>query len=279
MLKVPDKGFTHGGRFHADDVFSAALLKIVNPNIVIERGFTVPKDYDGIVFDIGDGEFDHHQKNSPMRENGAPYASFGLLWRELGEDLVGEEQAARVDRHFVQPLDIDDNTGSGSQVAQLIGAYNPTWDSEKDPKECFEHAVEIAKDLLWHKIEGLRGIARAADLVNEALKGMKNGIVILEKYAPWKQQLIPNEEATFVVYPSQRGGYCAQGVPVSFKGSELKVPFPAMWAGLDESELVACSNIDGLKFCHIGRFLITAKTKEDALKACEAAFEEFAENE
>ena len=26
---VPDKGFTHGGKFHADDVFSAALLRLL----------------------------------------------------------------------------------------------------------------------------------------------------------------------------------------------------------------------------------------------------------
>ena len=30
-MNVPQKGFTHGGKFHADDVFSTALLKILNP--------------------------------------------------------------------------------------------------------------------------------------------------------------------------------------------------------------------------------------------------------
>ena len=42
--------FTHGGKFHADDVFSAALLTLLFPNIQIERGFTVPENFDGIVF-------------------------------------------------------------------------------------------------------------------------------------------------------------------------------------------------------------------------------------
>ena len=40
---VPDKGFTHAGRFHADDVFAAALLRLCNPNIRIQRGFSVPE--------------------------------------------------------------------------------------------------------------------------------------------------------------------------------------------------------------------------------------------
>ena len=73
-----DKGFTHGGKFHADDVFSTALLKILFPNINVERGFVVPENFDGIIYDIGFGEFDHHQENSPVRESGTPYASFGL---------------------------------------------------------------------------------------------------------------------------------------------------------------------------------------------------------
>ena len=43
MLTVPDKGFTHAGRFHADDVFAAALLRLCNPSIRIQRGFSVPE--------------------------------------------------------------------------------------------------------------------------------------------------------------------------------------------------------------------------------------------
>ena len=110
-MQIPDTAFTHGGKFHADDVFSAALLKICNPNIAIQRGFAVPQGFAGLVFDIGDGPFDHHAKNSPVRENGVPYAAFGLLWRELGPQLIGPVDAGRFDESFVQPLDLDDNTG------------------------------------------------------------------------------------------------------------------------------------------------------------------------
>ena len=44
--------FTHSGKFHADDVFSSALLLYLNPEITILRGNRVPDDFDGIVFDI-----------------------------------------------------------------------------------------------------------------------------------------------------------------------------------------------------------------------------------
>ena len=53
--------FTHSGKFHADDVFSAALLLYLNPEITITRGNQVPENYEGLVFDIGRGQYDHHQ--------------------------------------------------------------------------------------------------------------------------------------------------------------------------------------------------------------------------
>lgn len=71
--------FTHSGKFHADDVFSAALLLYLNPELTILRGNRVPEEFAGIVFDIGRGRYDHHQKDSRVRENGIAYAAFGLL--------------------------------------------------------------------------------------------------------------------------------------------------------------------------------------------------------
>ena len=106
---------------HADDVFSSALLLYINPEISITRGNSVPDDFTGIVFDIGRGEFDHHQKDSRIRENGVPYAAFGLLWEAVGADILGEELAVKFDESFVQPLDNNDNTGEKNELATLIG--------------------------------------------------------------------------------------------------------------------------------------------------------------
>ena len=87
MKKMPNEAITHNGRFHTDDVFSAALLKILNPQINIERKNSVPEGYSGLVFDLGGGEFDHHGSRSRFRKNGVQYASFGLLWREYGSQI------------------------------------------------------------------------------------------------------------------------------------------------------------------------------------------------
>mgnify|MGYP000214162172 CR=1 FL=1 len=49
IKKKDARAFTHGGKFHADDVFSAALLFYINPEITILRGNRVLDDFDGIV--------------------------------------------------------------------------------------------------------------------------------------------------------------------------------------------------------------------------------------
>ena len=103
---------THAGKFHADDVFGAAFLKIINPKLEIIRSNVVPADFDGLVFDIGMGEFDHHMADNEVRKNDIPYAAFGKLWREFAPSLYGKYVYESIDRKLIQDLDLADNTGS-----------------------------------------------------------------------------------------------------------------------------------------------------------------------
>lgn len=265
-MKIPARAFTHGGKFHADDVFSAALLRLVRPDITIQRGLSVPPDFDGLVFDIGGGMFDHHSADRAVRRNGTPYAAFGLLWKVLGAQLVGEHQARLMDENFIQPLDLNDNTGSPDSLADAIGSFNPLWDAKDDPDACFARAVEFAGVILRRRIEEANAITRADELVRKAYANMRDGIVVLPCYAPWKNALY-RTEALFVVYPSLRGGFAAQCINDTRRKAP-KRPFPAGWAGLADEELQAASGIAGLRFCHASRFLVTGDTKEAVLAAC-----------
>ncbi len=278
MIKQKISAITHGGKFHADDVFSAALLKILNPQINIVRTFQIPDDFNGIVFDIGGGKYDHHQEGAEVRENGVPYAAFGLLWREFGESLISkylpEEQAKKeavcFDEKFIQPLDEDDNTGSGNQLANIISIFNPNWDSDESSDCCFSEAVDFATSVLNKEIDRIMSVQRAKEMVGDALANSKDNIVILPRFAPWKMVLIPSD-AEFVVYPSQRGGYSAQVIPVDFNTKEAKCDFPKEWAGKPEDELQRISGISTLTFCHKSCFLISADSLEDIIKACKLA--------
>ena len=178
IKKQDAKAFTHSGKFHADDVFSSALLLYLNPQITITRGNQVPEGYDGIVFDIGRGQYDHHQRDSRVRENGVPYAAFGLLWEELGGEILGGTLAQRFDEEFVQPLDKNDNTGEKNELASLIGNFNPVWDEteaadgvteeERDRglSVGFLRAVQVAGMVLENKFARYRADARADEKID-----------------------------------------------------------------------------------------------------------------
>ena len=269
MYQLPYEAVTHNGRFHADDVFSAALLKILNPEIHISRVSSVPDNFSGIVFDLADGAFDHHNSNMKYRANGVPYASFGLLWKEYGHILVSASAAKSFDESFIQPLDTQDNYGGNNMLCRAITQANPKWDSCSDPDECFFKAVDIAKFILINEIESMRSTERAIKIVKEALENQRNGIVTLSIGVPWKSVLIP-EPVYFVVYPSTRGGFNAQAVPKGIDSNECKIYFPEEWRG-QTNTLVKISGVSDLTFCHSSGYLISAKSIDAAVKACEIA--------
>lgn len=278
IIKAADAiALTHNGKFHADDVFSTALLFYLNSEIKIVRANKVPQDFAGLVYDIGRGEFDHHQKDSRIRENGVPYAAFGLLWEALGADILGEEQAQKFDEEFVQPLDSNDNTGEKNELASLIGGFNPVWDEEGGSDEAFFEAVRVAGKILEHKFSKYKAKERADNQVEGYLKqhekdvlaGKKEGeerILVLPQFVPCQKKL-QETQIEFVIFPSNRGGYCIQ--PQKREHSmNYKCSFPETWLGLENEELQKETGLASASFCHKGGFLMVVDALEDAIKAC-----------
>lgn len=180
----------------------------------------MPEGYDGIVFDIGRGRYDHHQRDSRVRENGVPYAAFGLLWEELGGEILGGTLAQRFDEEFVQPLDNNDNTGEKNELASLIGNFNPVWDAQNQKiydkskltagqKECgltgeFLHAVRIAGLILENKFARYRADARADEKIDQVLamqetQGGDARILVLSEFVPCQKRLKETDIA-FVIF-------------------------------------------------------------------------------
>jgi len=272
QIENMDCAFTHGGVFHSDDVFSAALLKIINPDIKIIRGFKVPENFAGLVFDIGGGTYDHHQADNEIRENGIAYASFGKLWRDLGPELVGDIEAEKFENSVVQPLDYTDNTGERNMLSSMISSFNPTWDDEINSDEKFNEALDCASKYIQNKIKSCKSKERAKVIVEEALLSMDdNGIAVLPQFAPWSDTLIPSE-AKLVIFPSQRGGFNLQVISKSFTSREPKVNLPVSWAG--QKEDVLRNEIPELNFCHSSRFLAAFDTLEGAKKGAAIAISE-----
>lgn len=265
------EALTHAGQFHADDVFSTAFLQIVNPDIKVKRVFAVPEDYNGLVYDIGWGEYDHHQKDRKVRENGIPYAAFGLLWNAFGSLILDEDDVKEFDENFVMGLDLSDNTGSFNPVSEAIGDFNPTWIDNADPDECFWKAVAVAKAILTEKFKQIKANREAYYIVLEQVKACDGPILQLKECIPWKAA-VKNTDILYVIYESNRGGYNIQCVRKDGEEDEKK-RFPEAWRGKSAEELARITGIQGLRFCHNSGFLCAAETIEDAWKVAQLAVE------
>lgn len=280
MIRQKDaSAFTHSGKFHADDVFSSALLLYLNPEITVTRGNKVPEDFDGIVFDIGRGKYDHHQKDSRIRENGIPYAAFGLLWEDLGCEILGDELAEKFDEAFVQPLDNNDNTGEKNELASLIGSFNPSWDENGGTDEAFFRAVSVAGMILENKFARYLGNERADKRIEEVLETRDqtgdSRILVLPEFIPCQKRLSETEVA-FVIFPSNRGGYCIQPQKKEYS-LNYKCSFPSEWLGLENEELQKETGLSSATFCHKGGFLMSVGDLSDAIRACQISLDAFTE--
>ena len=281
------RGFTHGSIFHADDVFATALLKLIVPNISITRcndmnlaKIAAEKD-DCIVYDIGYGEYDHHQPDAATRpiEDGycfdkdghmqlLKYCSFGLLWRDFGHKLCPSEKAwKKVDRDLVIQIDKNDNGVDHNLLTSAFMQFNPNWNEDGDDfarYSRFMDAVEMAKKILSAYVSRANSDVEAElDVMNS--KVIDGKILVLDRYMPWQDVVVEQmPEILFVVFPSNRGGYNVQTVPDapgSFNGRKL---FPREWLGNPDKSL-------GMTFCHPGNFLLATETLDQSVNCARIA--------
>ena len=289
MIKIVNdikeaKFITHSGVFHADDVFATAFLDLYYKNISVIRLDNVPLDVnnDIIIYDIGKGKFDHHQKEARIRDNGIKYSSFGLLFEEYGlsflERLKIENKEEVYDylvKDFILSIDAIDNGEFPSitanykvkTVSDIIKLYNPSYGSNDTSNENFVKAVNVAESIFSFELKNVCGKVKASKKVKELLKNNNSDILLLDEYLPYEEVILTgNYNTKLVIYPSNRGGYCVKTVPISLEDKNSRVYFPLKWAGLVNEELEKTSGIKDVTFCHVNRFLVATKSLEAALK-------------
>jgi uncharacterized UPF0160 family protein len=286
---------THGGVFHADDVFSTVFLSKLIPELKVCRTFKVPEDLPKgvLVYDIGGGAFDHHMKDfSLCRENGIKFSSFGLLWKSYGMEWlenINVPNAEMVwdmfDRTFVSSIDAVDNGQvikhsedkvNVMSVSAVISSFNPNWDEDVDADKKFSEAVAFADTIFSNVLNNAISKAKAKTAVETAIVKSAGGIMTLEMFMPWQDYVLSSyntkaKEILYVVFPSNRGGYNVQAVPESLGSFTQRKPLPEAWAGLNEEALAKASGVEDATFCHVGRFLCSAKTLCGALEMAKKA--------
>ena len=302
---IPDFLVTHSGGFHADELLSSVILTRLFPEARIVRSRSpewITPATDRIIYDVGgayDAEariFDHHQRGAPLREDGQPYSSFGLIWKHYGRDYLAarglpdahvETIFTAFDTSFVLPIDLMDNGAMSPSVAGplavltlpvLLETLKPVFD-EPDPEaleRAFGEALAIARSFLEAKIGGSAAKLRAEDVVLKAVADAGEARVLeLPMGMPFRSAVMKSgaDHLLFVVHPRDKD-WCLTGIRRANEGFELRADLPAAWAGLTNGELEKACGVEGASFCHNGRFIAAAKSREAILAMAQIAVKE-----
>lgn len=284
---------THAGTFHADEVFATIILSKIIPEITLIR---VPEyreqeksktKANAIVYDIGAGEYDHHQLGgNGIRPNGVKYAACGLIWKAFGKELLKKYDVKEVnytwnyiDKNLIQFVDANDNGQlpkldtdyRNVHISHIVSIFNPKWDEKVDSDEKFMRALSVCEVIFDEFLHDVFSKIKAKDLIEESIENSKNGIMILDVFAPWKEFLLNsnNEKAeaiNFVVFPSSRGGYNVYAVPKEIGSFENRKSLPSKWRGLKDKELQNTTGVKTARFCHNAGFICSADSKEGAME-------------
>lgn len=300
---IPDYLVTHSGGFHADELLSSVILTRLYPQARIVRSRApewITPGADRIIYDVGgayDAEkaiFDHHQRGAPLRDDDQPFSSFGLVWKHFGRDYlvasgIGSADIdavhASFDDKFVLPVDLTDNgalspTGplAGLTLPALLETLKPVFD-DKDPEaetRAFHGALAIARAFVEASIARSAAKLRAEAIVQDAIAAAGAGHVLeLPMGMPFRPAIIKAgaEQLLFVVHPRDKD-WCLTTIRKSDEGFENRADLPAGWAGLTNGALEAVSGVAGASFCHNGRFVAAAGTREAALAMADIAVAE-----
>ena len=290
---------THPGGFHADDLFAAAILSIVfdgcikiirtNDPEIIAKG--------DAVFDIGlisnpeIDRFDHHQKGGAgERENGLPYASFGLVWKKYGEQVCGSIKVAdRIDRKIVQPIDASDNGVDISKplfdgivrrgVEKVFMDNIPTWKEKGlNIDKIFTEQVKEVKKFILREVKISKDEEEGNQIIVDSYnKSQDKRIVVLNISLPrslYQDSLASLPEPIYVIMPAGDGNtWKVEAVIKNIGTKESRKPFPENWRGLTNKDdsLKEVTGISDVIFCHKSGFTMQAVSKESAMVLAEKA--------
>lgn len=300
---------THSGGFHADELLSSVILTRLFPEAALIRSREsawITPGAGKIIYDVGniyDADaliFDHHQRPNPLRADGQPYSSFGLIWHHFGREYLRaltvpaadiETIHDSFDQGFVLPVDLTDNGALEPSVAGplkrltlqvLLETLKPVFD-ERGPDvddAAFIAALPIAQAFVEASIKGKAAKARAETIVTTAIEAAGvSPILELPIDMPFRSAVEKTgaDHLLFVVHPRDND-WALTTIRKSADSFENRADLPAGWAGLSDAELENACGVLGAKFCHNARFIAVATTRDAVLKMARLAAQEIVED-
>ena len=287
---------THNGRFHSDDVFSVALLKVLYPDakIVRSRDLEVLDTCDlvldvGGIYDVSTLRFDHHMPGGAgARANGVNFSAFALIWKKFGlEYCSGNTEAwGRLDAGFVSSFDAYDNgqktyeiTVDDARVVELQDLFdkymNPNISESaklSDYDRQFDASVALAQLILDRATKRKIAEVDSEKYFYESWQSSPDKrYVVLEKFATSGEMAEQMPELLYTVFKSPNGTWNVKGMAKEKGSYEVKKPFPAEWAGLRDQEMADTTGVQDASFCHNQLFMCGAHSREGALELLQLA--------
>ncbi|APG45616.1 MYG1 family protein [Phaeobacter porticola] len=296
---------THSGGFHADELLSSVILTRLFPDAELirsrEAAWITPAAgriiYDvGQAYDGGAQIFDHHQRPNPLREDGQPYSSFGLIWHHFGRDYLRSLDVPEADidtihhsfdQSFVLPVDLLDNGAidpgvagplAGMTLPVLLETLKPVFDDRRDgaDDQAFMAALPVARAFVEAAVRGRAAKRRAETMVMCAIEAAGEAKVLeLPMGMPFRSAVekAGADHLLFVVHP--RGSdWTLTTIRKSGDSFESRADLPAAWAGLTDQALEAACGVKGAKFCHNARFIAVASTRAAIMEMAQRAASE-----
>jgi len=181
--------YTHGGKFHADDVFACAVASLLRPDnelrIIRCKNLEDLKrlgvdDSNSLIVDIGLGRFDHHQKQKEYYSDGVEKSAVAKLWDYIGEELIEEEILIReispeitkqifktVTENLIKPISDTDTKGQKlrpNMISRMVSNRTNTDEDELDL--VFYDVVYNAKDILFYEI--MQAVSEAENVLTSS---------------------------------------------------------------------------------------------------------------
>lgn len=263
----------HNSVFHADDVYSIALLKMLAKvcnftlKVIRTRDEKELANADmrvdvGMKYSEETLDFDHHQNDSNLiQEEGIKHAAFGLLCQWC----LTDEFLKIFKPKYILGLEHQDNTGAThakyASIGHFIHAFLPSYEEEVSFDEMFNEALDVTSMILERCISTTLGLIKSEkDIENSISEVLADGkVIVMEKRMIIQQFLHPDWR--FVISPDPTGGWGFLGM----NGQLLSPEFRGL-----TTQTLAEKGFTGT-FTHKAGFTGILEGKDDAVKLCLAS--------
>ena len=278
MTKNIDKAncITHSGKFHVDDVISTIFVSKIMENVVLMRIPIIQNRNlkNKIVYDIGLGEFDHHQKNrNGQRENGIYYSSIGLLWKKFGKKYLEKLNVKYIDKTFeymdkelIQYIDASDNMQTeyleNKITPEFVKLCNPEWNEDIPEDEAFINALKVADEFWNIYIKHAIAEVEAIEIILDKIEKSKKCYLIFDREMPYKKaiKIANSDKIKYMIFKSRREGYDIRAVTDSSKFKDDIIQFD------DINIARKLTGINDLMYVDVHGKLCCTETLESAIK-------------